>query len=58
MRPVFGILAGVVLTLLVILAVVQVFFPNDLLLFVIPMYVASIVGWLYAYWVMRKKVIR
>ena len=55
-REVYGVLAGLLLTMLVILVVVRILFPNDLLLFVIPMYVATIVGWLYAYWVTRKQI--
>jgi hypothetical protein len=55
-RLVYGILAGVLITLIVLLFVAWVLFPGDLLELVIPMYLVSIVGWVYSYWVTRKKV--
>jgi TctA family transporter len=52
---VWAILAGILITMLVLLVVVRFLFPNDVILLTIPMYVAMIVLWLNAYRVSRKK---
>ena len=52
---VWAILAGILLTMLVLLFAVKLLFPNDVVLYIIPMYVATIFLWLNAYRVSRKK---
>jgi hypothetical protein len=52
---IWAVLAGLLLTMLVLLVVVRSLFPNDVILYIIPMYVVMIVLWLNAYRVSRKK---
>ena len=52
---VWALLAGLLLTLIGVLVVVWVLFPDDVVLFMIPMYVFAIALWLDAYRVARKK---
>ena len=52
---IWAILAGILLTMLILLFVARLLFPNDVVLYIIPMYIATIILWLNAYRISRKK---
>jgi hypothetical protein len=52
---IWAILAGILLSMLLILVAVRLLFPNDVVLYIIPMYIATIVLWLNAYRISRRK---
>ena len=52
---IWAILAGILLTLLVLLVVEELVFPNKVALYMIPMSVLVVVLWLNAYRISRKK---
>ena len=52
---IWAILAGILLTMFVLFVVVRYLFPNDVALYIIPMYLFTIFLWLNAYRISRKR---
>ena len=48
-------MAGILLTMFMLFVVVRYLFPNDVVLYIIPMYLFTIFLWLNAYRISRKR---